>query len=145
RRRHTRSERDWSSDVCSSDLFLVSAVHDHGVLIIISLYLFRLVDAASLPHGLIEAVHEDEKKRDKKYAQEDQQYFFFHWFFCFFLIHYVTSGHMAKTVILFHFYYIIFCNFFKQISNSGFFLKTKDWYIMDLFSCHNIPVLICFI
>src|SRR5207249_6438149 len=24
RRRHTRSKRDWSSDVCSSDLFLVS-------------------------------------------------------------------------------------------------------------------------
>src|SRR5437868_13656037 len=25
RRRHTRSKRDWSSDVCSSDLFLVEA------------------------------------------------------------------------------------------------------------------------
>src|SRR6266849_8026779 len=25
RRRHTRSTRDWSSDVCSSDLFLVGA------------------------------------------------------------------------------------------------------------------------
>src|SRR2546421_2897923 len=24
RRRHTRSDRDWSSDVCSSDLFVVS-------------------------------------------------------------------------------------------------------------------------
>src|SRR5699024_11356235 len=26
RRRHTRSKRDWSSDVCSSDLFLMNVV-----------------------------------------------------------------------------------------------------------------------
>src|SRR2546428_7560087 len=31
RRRHTRSDRDWSSDVCSSDLLLVLAVpHAHA-------------------------------------------------------------------------------------------------------------------
>src|SRR5699024_11321075 len=29
RRRHTRSKRDWSSDVCSSDLFYF--VHSYGV------------------------------------------------------------------------------------------------------------------
>src|SRR5699024_11781005 len=28
RRRHTRSKRDWSSDVCSSDLFLWGAVSE---------------------------------------------------------------------------------------------------------------------
>src|SRR5207249_6860598 len=28
RRRHTRSKRDWSSDVCSSDLGLVGLLHD---------------------------------------------------------------------------------------------------------------------
>src|SRR5699024_11725684 len=27
RRRHTRSKRDWSSDVCSSDLFLVEVTY----------------------------------------------------------------------------------------------------------------------
>src|SRR5699024_11703622 len=27
RRRHTRSKRDWSSDVCSSDLELVNTIH----------------------------------------------------------------------------------------------------------------------
>src|SRR2546421_7872508 len=31
RRRHTRSDRDWSSDVCSSDLFLWSRVGDNLV------------------------------------------------------------------------------------------------------------------
>src|SRR5207247_3766456 len=31
RRRHTRSTRDWSSDVCSSDLYLVTAPSDPGV------------------------------------------------------------------------------------------------------------------
>src|SRR5437868_10035955 len=34
RRRHTRSKRDWSSDVCSSDLFLselLEAVKQRGV------------------------------------------------------------------------------------------------------------------
>src|SRR5438105_13667718 len=30
RRRHTRSTRDWSSDVCSSDLFLVGDDYAHG-------------------------------------------------------------------------------------------------------------------
>src|SRR5690606_40148415 len=29
RRRHTRFSRDWSSDVCSSDLFLESDEHEH--------------------------------------------------------------------------------------------------------------------
>src|SRR5207249_9348525 len=29
RRRHTRSKRDWSSDVCSSDLFAVAAVQQN--------------------------------------------------------------------------------------------------------------------
>src|SRR2546429_2939489 len=28
RRRHTRCSRDWSSDVCSSDLIMVTAIHD---------------------------------------------------------------------------------------------------------------------
>src|SRR5438067_6997916 len=34
RRRHTRSKRDWSSDVCSSDLddTAAQAVHDQGLL-----------------------------------------------------------------------------------------------------------------
>src|SRR5207249_5273848 len=31
RRRHTRSKRDWSSDVCSSDLDLLSALDDPAV------------------------------------------------------------------------------------------------------------------
>src|SRR5699024_12052904 len=31
RRRHTRSKRDWSSDVCSSDLFKVCGVQAHEV------------------------------------------------------------------------------------------------------------------
>src|SRR5206468_5270335 len=30
RRRHTRSDRDWSSDVCSSDLFRRAAEKDDG-------------------------------------------------------------------------------------------------------------------
>src|SRR5699024_11779463 len=29
-RRHTRSKRDWSSDVCSSDLFLVLLLDQYG-------------------------------------------------------------------------------------------------------------------
>src|SRR2546429_590020 len=33
RRRHTRCSRDWSSDVCSSDLFLASAHADKRVLL----------------------------------------------------------------------------------------------------------------
>src|SRR5699024_11263295 len=31
RRRHTRSKRDWSSDVCSSDLFLPDEIHLHFI------------------------------------------------------------------------------------------------------------------
>src|SRR5699024_11348779 len=31
RRRHTRSTRDWSSDVCSSDLGLVTALQEAGI------------------------------------------------------------------------------------------------------------------
>src|SRR5206468_9612336 len=30
RRRHTRSDRDWSSDVCSSDLTLLLATHERA-------------------------------------------------------------------------------------------------------------------
>src|SRR5699024_11768153 len=30
RRRHTRSKRDWSSDVCSSDLFLIGVIGSKG-------------------------------------------------------------------------------------------------------------------
>src|SRR5699024_11930536 len=33
RRRHTRSKRDWSSDVCSSDLFLVSPLSRTSLLL----------------------------------------------------------------------------------------------------------------
>src|SRR5439155_2658913 len=38
RRRHTRWPRDWSSDVCSSDLDLVSASQDEATKIIQSIY-----------------------------------------------------------------------------------------------------------
>src|SRR3989440_3570368 len=31
RRRHTRSDRDWSSDVCSSDLYAVRAFEFHAL------------------------------------------------------------------------------------------------------------------
>src|SRR5699024_11986655 len=37
RRRHTRSKRDWSSDVCSSDLILSFVSNDCNPFIVISL------------------------------------------------------------------------------------------------------------
>src|SRR2546426_8231043 len=30
RRRHTRLQGDWSSDVCSSDLYVISSYREHG-------------------------------------------------------------------------------------------------------------------
>src|SRR6266496_1802980 len=49
RRRHTRSLRDWSSDVCSSDLLAQPDQHQHLVLAV------RVdVDHALAPQGLVE-------------------------------------------------------------------------------------------
>src|SRR5699024_11932535 len=49
RRRHTRSKRDWSSDVCSSDLVLID------------------LDQANDEHGVFDLIHtdDDEKARVK--------------------------------------------------------------------------------
>src|SRR5699024_11341806 len=42
RRRHTRSKRDWSSDVCSSDLFLMLSGTLQLVLLLLADFLFAL-------------------------------------------------------------------------------------------------------
>src|SRR5699024_11944795 len=68
RRRHTRSKRDWSSDVCSSDL-------DHAVFML-AVQLFRPLDGAAHPlaplgeHDLrperrkqLAALHRSEERR----------------------------------------------------------------------------------
>src|SRR5699024_11240853 len=39
RRRHTRSKRDWSSDVCSSDLMFLPACDGRNILIINSVHI----------------------------------------------------------------------------------------------------------
>src|SRR5690349_17873978 len=47
RRRHTRSLRDWSSDVCSSDLALAGFVAAAQTTLALAIYDFRLDDAAA--------------------------------------------------------------------------------------------------
>src|SRR5207249_6469614 len=58
RRRHTRSKRDWSSDVCSSDLMLIGLTAKNAILI---------VEFAILEHGkgkeLVEAALEGARLR----------------------------------------------------------------------------------
>src|SRR5699024_11672808 len=38
RRRHTRSKRDWSSDVCSSDLDVINAISSFSTLFLSTLF-----------------------------------------------------------------------------------------------------------
>src|SRR5438105_5607745 len=49
RRRHTRSTRDWSSDVCSSDLFNCASVEDLYVAVGQGLVTGRAVANAAFP------------------------------------------------------------------------------------------------
>src|SRR5699024_12047969 len=52
-RRHTRSKRDWSSDVCSSDLFLTNTIEAFQVLIRHRLdHTLLLLQQLSSYHGL---------------------------------------------------------------------------------------------
>src|SRR5207249_6164511 len=44
RRRHTRSKRDWSSDVCSSDLVLRLKFHPQNVLVTVPSYELAIGD-----------------------------------------------------------------------------------------------------
>src|SRR5207249_6371243 len=49
RRRHTRSKRDWSSDVCSSDLIDIAQVaHDVHHLRMIETFILDLIDAIQI-------------------------------------------------------------------------------------------------
>src|SRR5699024_11017358 len=53
RRRHTRSKRDWSSDVCSSDLFLIlSSEINHWNIIFRLLITFFILISIQLPLNL---------------------------------------------------------------------------------------------
>src|SRR5207249_8094427 len=58
RRRHTRSKRDWSSDVCSSD---VGARRSHGALVAaqVALTLLMLTAAAAAGKGFLRLVNTD--------------------------------------------------------------------------------------
>src|SRR5699024_11895536 len=69
RRRHTISKRDWSSDVCSSDLF-VEAIEDGGVaamevlardLKALGLYAARSLSFEGVEYELVE--HRSEERR----------------------------------------------------------------------------------
>src|SRR3712207_7216318 len=54
RRRHTRYWRDWSSDVCSSDLLQdlgVAVVAGHGVLVDVAVAAVHLDGLAGVRHG----------------------------------------------------------------------------------------------
>src|SRR2546429_7181511 len=79
RRRHTRCSRDWSSDVCSSDLPLMAgAYHALPVLIVAAVLRLLLAERLDLDrkstrlnssHGYISyAVFCLEKKKKKKYT-----------------------------------------------------------------------------
>src|SRR5690606_24107783 len=50
RRRHTRFSRDWSSDVCSSDLDLLAALRHHDVMILAADWQAGNVQAALAYH-----------------------------------------------------------------------------------------------
>src|SRR5206468_4878315 len=62
RRRHTRSDRDWSSDVCSSDLALarIKSYHDYGT--------FTPIQVASIValEGAQDCVEEHRMKYQKR-------------------------------------------------------------------------------
>src|SRR5699024_1922917 len=45
RRRHTRSKRDWSSDVCSSDLKAIQQVDYQWIMFYPCIYMFAIWDA----------------------------------------------------------------------------------------------------
>src|SRR2546422_649559 len=64
RRRHTRCSRDWSSDVCSSDLFEVLAertIYDEGL----------LPQEFGRPHALVERRRlQDERSEERRVGKE---------------------------------------------------------------------------
>src|SRR2546429_2486270 len=73
RRRHTRCSRDWSSDVCSSDLLLVADLHSSLIAALVQygldaqpLFCFRGADhvyhGLEADQGLSFPVHADEGK-----------------------------------------------------------------------------------
>src|SRR3712207_7775451 len=81
RRRHTRYWRDWSSDVCSSDLIDVGAALDHHVLFaggrlglghggVDSLGNEDVAGAALLDDRLCGSVSDDERSEERRVGKE---------------------------------------------------------------------------
>src|SRR5699024_11824053 len=79
RRRHTRSKRDWSSDVCSSDLESFNNIALHFDIpepsLIYSWYKLwqsKGIDGLSKPKGRPSMSKKPKKKTDKKLTKEQQ-------------------------------------------------------------------------
>src|SRR5699024_11485680 len=62
RRRHTRSKRDWSSDVCSSDLHEVTIPKDITILAKVILTLEDVIDRLDPDFSIMKAVEPFGKK-----------------------------------------------------------------------------------
>src|SRR2546429_2928288 len=78
RRRHTRCSRDWSSDVCSSDLF-VEGVWDVLMLIVLKSFFFDFADRSGRGlHFILEVIfglagfrHANSQNVDQDYSLRD--------------------------------------------------------------------------
>src|SRR5699024_11801653 len=58
RRRHTRSKRDWSSDVCSSDLLDLKVLDEHGKQVVVTMGSYGIGVSRAVA-ALAEAHHDD--------------------------------------------------------------------------------------
>src|SRR5437868_12350411 len=58
RRRHTRSKRDWSSDVCSSDLVSIGVVHGKPSTVV-NVNLLLVLDGASFSSMSVSRIRPD--------------------------------------------------------------------------------------
>src|SRR5206468_9757511 len=65
RRRHTRSDRDWSSDVCSSDLYVQTGDFSHRIQVERMDQLGVLADSFNQMTGSIGTLIEEQNKRQR--------------------------------------------------------------------------------
>src|SRR5206468_5845552 len=75
RRRHTRSDRDWSSDVCSSDLKLLNVDYDPKVLNVCRLHILRRMGQYLVSEDFSDVSNEEISSRCKSFLEQAYQDF----------------------------------------------------------------------
>src|SRR5690625_5886691 len=73
RRRHTRWPRDWSSDVCSSDLKVIPEEFDTGYKAVIQLRNTVVRDYSDLDHALLEKTITMHKEVIDEFRSEERR------------------------------------------------------------------------